>query len=137
MFSCYIVRKLYESKCIKKSIYNSQVEVSEYKSLGKKATSNQSRKLHELYELNAPSIELRPFSFVINQLIHSFSFVLVFREKNHIEGFAFNSDKTKNGAVYLITLSEFLSVLSPIAGYNKITTTLIQNKDDSWQVLKE
>jgi hypothetical protein len=96
-----------------------------------------SRKINEFYELEAPNKIEKPLSFVVNQIIHSFSFVFVFKAKNEIEGFAFNSDKTKSDALYLVTFSELINVLSPIAGIYVGTTTLIQRESGAWEVLSE
>ena len=137
MISCYIIRKLYDSKHISKAEFNGLVKLNQYNSLGLKAPFQQSRKINEFYELETPRKIEKPLSFVVNQIIHSFSFVFVFKAKNEIEGFAFNSDKTKRDALFLVTFSELIDVLSPIAGIYMGETQLIQREDGAWEVLSE
>jgi hypothetical protein len=115
MLSCYIVRKLSESNKITKELFTEPVKLYSYENKGKVVDLLNSHKIDDLYDIaNAKEIT-KPFSYVLNQIIHSYIFQFAFKETNRIEGIIFNSDKSKKKEVYLLRLTEFLRVISPIA----------------------
>ncbi len=95
MLSCYIVRKLFESNKLIPDQYNAPVALYAYKGNGKVVDLLNSHKIEELYETQAPEITTKPFSFVVNQVIHSFVFAFAFDAPNQVTGIIFNSDRSK------------------------------------------
>lgn len=115
MLSCYIVRKLFESNKLIPDKFNAPVALYAYKGNGKVVDLLNSHKIDELYETQAPEITTKPFSFVINQIIHSFVFAFVFDAPNQVTGIIFNSDRSKKNSLFLLKLKDLINVLSPIA----------------------
>ncbi len=115
MLSCYIVRKLTESNKITPDKFHAEINLYSYKSKRKIVDLLNSHRIDELYEIETPVVMSKPFSYVINQIIHSFTFQFVFEGRNQIGGMLFNSDRSKKKTLYLVRLKELISALSPIA----------------------
>ncbi|MHB8744408.1 MAG: hypothetical protein ACYC9L_14970 [Sulfuricaulis sp.] len=115
MLSCYIVRKLAESNKIKKERFVEPVKLYSYRNKGELVDLLNSHRIDELYEVEKATEITKPFSYVANQIIHSYIFLYSFKDRNKIDGIIFNSDKSKQREVYRLTLKELLRVLSPIA----------------------
>lgn len=115
MLSCYIVRKLSESSNISVELYNQPVKLYSYKNKGKAVDLLNYHRIDKLYQIENANEITKPFSYIANQIIHSYIFRYAFKEKNKIEGVIFNSDKSKGKELYLLHLKELLRVLSPIA----------------------
>ena len=60
MLSCYIVRKLFESNKVTPDKFNAPVALYAYKGNGKVVDLLNSHKIDELYETQAPEIDLYP-----------------------------------------------------------------------------
>ena len=128
MLSCYIVRKLAESNKIAPDKLQAEINLYSYRSKGKMVDFLNSHRIDELYEIEKPEVTSRPFSYVINQIIHSFTFQFVFEGHNRISGILFNSDRSKKKTLYLVKLKELISVLSPIAQCYIGKTTFQRNE---------
>lgn len=115
MLSCYIVRKLFESNKITYDRFNEPVNLYSYPNKGEVVDLLSLHRIDDLYEINNANKITKPFSYVTNQIIHSYIFEYAFKSRNQIEGVVFNSDRSKKKEVYLLSLSELLRVLSPIA----------------------
>jgi len=129
MLSCYIVRKLVESNKISPDNYQVEIYLYAYKNKGKIVDILNSHIINDLYEIDEPVVMAKPFSYVINQIIHSFIFQFAFEGRNQISGVLFNSDKSKNKIIYLMKLKDLIGVLSPIAQCYIGTTIFERNKD--------
>lgn len=115
MVSCYIVRKLSESNHIPKELFTEPIKLYSYKNRGEPVSLSNSHKLDELYDIENAKEVSKPFSYVLNQIIHSYIFQYAFKDKKRIEGVIFNSDRSKEKEVYLLRLTELIRALSPIA----------------------
>jgi hypothetical protein len=134
MLSCYIVRKLFESNKVIPDHFNAPVALYAYKGNGKVVDSMNSHRIDELYETQTPEVTSKPFSFVINQIIHSFVFVFAFDAPNQISGIVFNSDRSKKNSLFLLKLKDLINVLSPIAQYY-IGKTVFQRNENGELVM--
>lgn len=137
MLSCYIVRKLYESQQIDENHFKAKIPLYAYKNRGKVSSLLNTKDIIELYEVENPSTLTKPLSFVMNQIIHSFIFKLVFKAKNEIYGLIFNSDLSKDGALFFITLADFIKYLSPIANFYIGTTVMRVTENGDLEVVKD
>jgi len=115
MLSCYIAMKLAESNKIVPALYSEKVSLYAYKNRGEVVDLMNNHRVEELYEVDKAHKITKPFSYIANQIIHSYIFLFVFKSKNELEGVIFNSDKSKNTVLYMITIKDFIEVLSPIA----------------------
>ena len=115
MLSCYIVRKLFESNKVVPREFNAPVALYAYRGNGKIVDFLNSHRVDELYDIQTPETITKPFSFVINQIIHSFVFTFALDAPNQVVGIIFNSDKSKKNSLFFLKLQDLIDVLSPIA----------------------
>lgn len=134
MLSCYIVRKLFESNKVVPDEFNLPVALYAYKGNGKIVDSLNSHKINELYEIQVPEMITKPFSFVINQIIHSFVFAFALDAPNQVTGIIFNSDRSKKNSLFLLKLKDMINVLSPIA-HCHIGKAVFQRNENGEMVL--
>ena len=93
-------------------------------------------RLEELYEIDTPQQITKPFSYVVNQIIHSFTFMFSFETKSKIHGTLFNSDRSKKDVIYQLKLQDLINVLSPIANcYIGKATYFRFNENDGMTLL--
>jgi len=55
------------------------------------------------------------WKYLLNQIIHSFTFILSFDEDDRLDGFFINSDKSKCKSLYCIKVEDFLTLLLKIS----------------------
>lgn len=116
VLSCFIIRKLAEANAIDKDVFESPVRVLSYKNRGKKVTQENMLEIEQLYETGRAETITKPLSYIVNQVIHSYTFAYCFESLGVLKGVIFNSDRSKSKELYLLELSDFIKVLSPIAG---------------------
>ena len=112
MMSCYIVRKLAEAKKITDERFNTPLALTAFAATGKSIDALNKHSVEELYEIDAGVEVFKPFSYVANQLIHSYVFVPVFLLKNQLHAIAFNSDRSKSRELYVLKLRPFVEMLA-------------------------
>lgn len=116
ILSCFTVRKLHEAAKIDPSHVSRLISLYRYPSTGKVATALNSYRVAELYDVERPEQVEKPFSYVLNQLIHSFVLLPVFSRPNTINGYAFNSDLSKGKEVYLVELATLAERFAAVGG---------------------
>ena len=136
MLSCYIVRKLAESKKITKELFQQDITLYAYKNRGVAVDLLNSHKIQELYEVEKPQQIVKPFSYVVNQIIHSYTFIPTFQSKNELKGCLFNSDRSKKHEIYLLRIIDFIEALSPIAQCYVGVTIMQRNSDGEMVVVQ-
>ena len=134
MLSCYISRKLFESNKITNEMFYESVKLYRYPNRGKVVDLLNSHRIDELYEIGNAKEITKPFSYVANQIIHSYIFQYAFKTKNRIEGIVFNSDRSKQKEIYLLSIKELLRVLSPIAQCY-VSRTIMQRNEKGEMVV--
>lgn len=115
MLSCYIARKLVEANKIPRAKFEQNVEVSCFNSNGRVVDLLNSHKLDELYDIPEGTETTKPFSYVANQIIHSFIFFPLLNPNSGVESIVFNSDKSKSKELYMIEVSALVKILRSIA----------------------
>lgn len=134
MLSCYIVRKLAESNKIPLELFSQEVSLYSYKNLGETVDLMNHHRVDELYDIENAQRITKPFSYIANQIIHSFVFMFAFKAKNEIEGIIFNSDRSKKKELYMMSIKDLIKVLSPIAQCY-ISKTIMQRNEKGEMVL--
>lgn len=129
MLSCYIARKLSEASKIPSSLYSADVPLYSYKSKGNPVHLMNWHRIDDLYEVQDAQKTIKPFSYIVNQIIHSFVFSFVFNDQSRLDGVIFNSDRSKNKQLYMMRIRDFIDVLSPIAGCY-ISSSIFELNDD-------
>jgi hypothetical protein len=136
MLSCYIVRKLAEASKIPQNLFSADVPLYRYKNAAKVVDPINFHKVDELYEIqNAQKIN-NPFSYIVNQIIHSFIFWFAFNNDGRLEGILFNSDRSKNKELYMIKVQDLIDALSPIAQCYISRAVLERNEDGELVVVQ-
>lgn len=115
MLSCYIARKLVEENKIPREKFEQNVELSCFRSNGRLVDILNSHKLDELYDIPAGAETTKPFSYVANQIIHSFIFFPLLKPKGGVECIVFNSDKSRGKELYMIQIPALIKILRSIA----------------------
>ena len=131
MISCYIVRKLVESKKIETGMFHSEITLNYYSKNDKELQAVPSFDVYEYYE-KSPTIIGEKFSFVLNQIIHSYYFEFLSGSNDRISGFCFNSDRSKRKGIYLADIEDFFESLTSVTEVYAGQKTYIKNSDGKW-----
>ena len=116
MLSCYIVRKLAESRKIPDGTFHIPLELRVFLATGENVDILNRHRVNDLYDIENGYDIIKPLSYVVNQLIHSFVFIPIFESRSKLYGFAFNSDKSKSKELYMVKLESLVQVFSCCAG---------------------
>ena len=114
ILSAYIIRKLYDSQKLPPDFLSHQIEVSSFPNLEPVDFLNTHR-LNENYNFINGINEKRKYDFIINQVIHSFVFTLIFTENNRLSGILVNSDTSKNRALFEIDIYEYIKLILSVS----------------------
>lgn len=72
---------------------------------------------------------------MVNQIIHSCVFVLMFNDKNLFEGILFNSDKSKGKTLYMMKVQDFIDVIIPVAQCYINEIRMARNDEDELELV--
>lgn len=136
MLSCYIARKLAEASKISPSLFSADVPLYSYKNKGKVVDLMNWHRIDELYEVEYAQKINKPFSYIVNQIIHSFIFSFAFNDEDRLEGILFNSDRSKKKQLYMIKVQDFIDALSPIAQCYISSAVLERNENGELVVVQ-
>jgi len=114
ILSAYIIRKLCESKKLPPDFLSQQIEVSSFPNMNPVDFMNTHR-LSENYNLRRKIKEQRKYEFIINQIIHSFVFTLIFNEENRFSGILVTSDTSKNKSLFEIDVFEYIKLILSVS----------------------
>ncbi len=115
MIGSFIIRKLNESEKIPPDMLDRKIILEKFLNIDPSVKSDNIQRIEKYYNTENIQTEERNWLFLINQIIHSFSFQLFYNESGQVEGILVNSDKTKNKAVYLISLKQILELYISIS----------------------
>jgi hypothetical protein len=115
MMSCYIIRKLNESKKIPDELYKSEVDLVFYPKSKKDSLNSEFTNIEEIHDMERREIKSKYFSYIVNQIIHSHYFETCQYFDETISGFFFNSDRSKKKGIYYLGIDEFFEVLTDVA----------------------
>lgn len=113
--TAYAIRKLYQSEKISDSLFKKDIVLfylTPLKHINKRTWWN----IHEVYDLKKLikcSIKL---DFLLNQIIHSYTFMPIFDDKyKAINLILFHSDKERNSKTYAISLHSYIKILEEVS----------------------
>ncbi len=113
MISCYILRKLNESKKITNDLYKTEVKLDFHSKKSKVPIEFDS--FTELYNMENSEVTNKYFSFIANQIIHSYCFEISQYFDETISGFYFNSDRSSKKGIYYVRIDDFFEALTDVA----------------------
>ncbi|UOG32797.1 hypothetical protein [Leptospira noguchii] len=108
----YIIRKLREGRKFPKEIFERRIPLTRF---NRKEDSNielfNNHRFDELYNLENSYKHEVNYEYLVNQIIHSFSFSILVDEFGSLNGFLINSDRSKNSTLYLVLIEQFLFLI--------------------------
>lgn len=128
MTSCYIIRKLNESNKIPDPLYKTEVELAFYP---KKDSSFDPDDINveNLHDMKNMEVKKRYFSYVANQIIHSYFFEIYQYFDETISGFYFNSDRSRKAGIYYVRVEDFFEALTDVSRVYAVGEAFIINSD--------
>ncbi len=108
MIGAYVIRKLDDANKIPPSILKNKLLINIYKNNDMLVDHLNCHKIDIIYNLEGSIKEEKEWLFIINQIIHSFSYIYIFDNYNKFDGFLINSDKTKKRSIYYFPLKILL-----------------------------
>jgi len=111
MMGFYSVRKLAEAKKLSDSVAEENLNCKSFQNVKDVNLLNWHR-INELYDLKAYSNENLKISFVFNQFIHSYVFILSEDEFSYFEGVYFCSDRYRNNKLFYISSLELKRIFT-------------------------
>lgn len=118
MLSAYAVRKLFEAKKISDEIRLMKIPITAHKATGKPVTHYNWHLTEELYDLEKNSARKVAPLYLMNQVIHSYVFILSFEEDNGLAGFLVASNWQRSKRLYYVQLTDFIKYLRLVAEDN-------------------
>ena len=112
--SAFIIRKLMEAKKLSDEFESASVHVQSFQQINQENTIHlfNRHRIDEFYDLDNSSKTSLSVVNICNAFIHSFVFEIALSDdEDFFGGIFFNSDKTKNTAVFFIQLEAILKLL--------------------------
>lgn len=117
MLGFYSIRKLLESQKLTATIAQSRIRLHVHPC--RKAVSQLNRHaVHALYDLTSHTHEERDVSFVCNQFIHSYVFVLTVSDRKTWTGVLVASDRERNHAIYHVSARDIVQLFTRVSRDN-------------------
>jgi hypothetical protein len=127
----YSIRKLIESKKLTDKVVGENLSVQFYES--SKTDEINHMNWHQLdrhYALDKDTKRSFSLKYIANQLIHSYVLLPIWSEdEKHIQGIAFNSDKTKKKVLYIVDLKDVVKIFNIVG--NDYPTESVWTRNDN------
>ncbi|GAS81161.1 hypothetical protein [Paenibacillus amylolyticus] len=127
MIVMYSVRKLVEAKKLSANTEQIQLQVKSFRNR-KNVTRLNWHRIQELYDLDLTSNESIKASYLYNQIIHSYIFLVSLNEEGIVEGFYFTSDRTRNQKLFYIALRQLDRYINIVGNDNPVEERYEYNK---------
>ncbi|NMG83155.1 MAG: hypothetical protein GIS02_02985 [Methanosarcinales archaeon] len=127
MIGAYIVRKLNEAEKIPPDFLKQKVTVSKYKNKKNLIDHMNWHRFESNYNLEKYTKEEKDWRYLINQIIHSFSFSFSYDDNGKLDGFFVNSDRSKDKSLYFVSIENILCLFLKISE-GDITSSHSQRK---------
>jgi len=109
----YSIRKLVDAHKLSNATQEMKINIFTYPNINNVTLMNW-HKIHELYNLSEENIEQRRISFVYNQLIHSYVFMVDDNDDGGFSGIFFSSDTQRNKTLFKITADELIRIFNTV-----------------------
>ncbi len=137
MIGAFIIRKLDDAEKIPPDFLDRKVPLDFLKSKGTIVDYMNWHKLDNHYDLDKKVKIEKDWRFIINQFIHSFSFLFSYDDADKLDGFLVNSDKTKKQALFFLPLSSLLKFFLTVSeGTITSTSSYRQTLKDKNGIIK-
>lgn len=135
MFGAYIIRKLNDSSKIPPSFIHRKESIEMFKNKGENVDSMNWHRIDELYDIEKTIEEECEWIFIINQIIHSYTFGCVGDEHNAPVGILINSDTTKKKSLYFFSFELLLKMFLLVSEGDMNNTSSSRDKDGKMRLI--
>jgi hypothetical protein len=111
MLSAYIIRKLYEAEKIPGSILETELKIKKHKAKIKIIDHMNNQNVIDNYDLDNEVVKKYTWKYIINQIIHSFSYFYVVDDMDKFTGILINSDYNKGKEILYVDIENILTIL--------------------------
>lgn len=118
MIGAYIVRKLDDAQKIPPDFLTKKEQLEFFESKGTSVDHMNWHKIDTHYDLDKIIKGEKDWRFIVNQIIHSFSLFFSSDSQDKLDGFFFNSDKTKKQALFFLSIQTLLTIFLTISEGN-------------------
>lgn len=115
MIGAYIIRKLDDAQKIPPDFLSRKEQLEFSESKGTIADHMNWHKIDTQYDLEKITKAEKDWRFIVNQIIHSFSLFFSSDISDKLDGFLFNSDKTKKQALFFLPLETLFTMFLTIS----------------------
>ncbi len=115
MFGAYVIRKLDDAQKLPPDLLLQNEAIARFES---KKTTVDYMNWHYIdkhYNLNRSHTEQHNWKFIINQLIHSYSFIYSFDNQDKFAGILINSDDTNKNSLFFFPVDLLLRILLTVS----------------------
>lgn len=132
----YAIRKLLETFKVSSSTKELQLDIQTFHAKsGSKVDYLNRSDIDKFFELNDPIQEQRDISFLCNQIIHSYVFLISIRGNGGLAGFFVASDTMRSKKVYFVEIAQVINTFRQVGSdYPRVTTMRRNQKTDQWEV---
>ena len=110
MTGFYIIRKLMEAKKLSDTIVYQKIPVRSHQHCGKPVTLMNWHHIDRHYDFAHRHLTQRSLTWLCNQMIHSYIFILSLDDKNGLDGLYFASERERNKAIHYLSLEKVIKV---------------------------
>lgn len=133
--TAYIIRKLYQSGKLSNSMYKDDIVLNYYKPI-KSINRMNWVFIDKLYDLKNPQKCSRTLDYILNQIVHSYTFSYTFTEDyRYIDMILFHSDKERNNNTYAIKLDKYIAILEAVSNHDITSSTMIYDENEKDYIL--
>jgi hypothetical protein len=115
MIGAYIIRKLDDAQKIPPDFLTKKEQLEFSESKGTIVDHMNWHKIDTHYNFDKVIKAEKDWRFIVNQIIHSFSLFFSNDSSTKLDGFLFNSDKTKKQALFFLPLETLLTIFLTIS----------------------
>jgi hypothetical protein len=113
LIAFYSIRKLVDARKLSNTTQEMKINIFSYPNV-KNVTLMNWHKIDELYNLEEENPKQCDLSFIYNQLIHSYVFMIDDNPKGGFNGIFFSSDSQRNKKVFKISADELIRILDTV-----------------------
>jgi hypothetical protein len=114
MVGFYITRKLMDARKLSDVIVHQKIPVRSHPHHGKPVTLMNWHHIDKHYDLDHNHKTQRTLTWLCNQMIHSYVFIVSENDNGGLGGFFFASDKERNKAVYYLSIKKVIKILETV-----------------------
>lgn len=129
--SFYAIRKLIDADKLTTAYLSRKWNIAKYPNMGFVDIMNW-HNFDKKYDLSKETYETRDLEWICNQVIHSFVFILNFRESGLFDGIFVSSDRNKNKCIYCFTRKLIFELFDLIGNDYPPASRRVRGKDGQW-----